>query len=232
MNRYRSPCGFVGATDLRGANRLRTRYTGIGRRALYVPPRSSTRSPGRAAAGLAPKSPVSADAEAATQAAMKATGAMIQTREGTRTHYGGDSAAGPGLVGKKPERVHVCRAERGEVPVIERRDLLFGETLDERDDARVDDAQGEVAIRVLELAAADQIEAGRRFDAVGALEDVVEEGEPDLARQPLMTPVIELGQDQSRNDEILGGRKEQGGAPVVIRVRLVERREQRPGIEN
>ncbi len=47
-----------------------------------------------------------------------------------------------------------------------------------------------------------------------------------------MTPVVQLGEDEDRHDEILIGLAQQAGATVVIRVGRVERREQRSRVEH
>ncbi len=50
--------------------------------------------------------------------------------------------------------------------------------------------------------------------------------------EPLMAPVVELGEHEDRDDEVFVGLADQSGAATVIGVGCVQRREQRTGVEH
>jgi hypothetical protein len=58
------------------------------------------------------------------------------------------------LSGLDLEGLHVGGPDRSEVTLVERRDLRFTQALGESDDARIDDAEREICIARLQLAAA------------------------------------------------------------------------------
>jgi len=105
---------------------------------------------------------------------------------------------------------------RCEVPVIERRDLRLFEALDQGEEARIDDAHREIGVVALQLEAAPQVCLGRALNAVGASQDVLQEGLPDRCRQPLVAPVVELGENERRHDQVLAGASDQLRAATVI----------------
>jgi len=95
------------------------------------------------------------------------------------------------------------RPHRSEVALVERRDLRLAQALGERDNTGVDDAEHEIHVASLELAAAGKIVACRRLDPVDPGEQIIEEDEPGLGWQPAAAPVVELSQDEGRYDQIL-----------------------------
>ena len=137
------------------------------------------------------------------------------------------AGAGPGRYDHGPyplrswpqlKRLDMGRPHRSKVALVERRDLRLGEALGERHDAGIDDPEREVRMPGLQLAAAGQIDARRRLGAVDPSEQIVEEDEPGLGGQPAAAPVVEHGEDEGRDDEILVGCRQQPRAALVIGV--------------
>jgi len=121
------------------------------------------------------------------------------------------------------KRLDVAWAHGSKVALVERRDLGLAEALGECHDAGVDDPEREVCVASLQLAATSQIDTRRRLSAVDPGKQVVEEDEPSLRWQPTTTPVVELREDQGRDDQVLVDVHEQPGATFVVRVSGVER---------
>jgi hypothetical protein len=117
--------------------------------------------------------------------------------------------------------------DRSEVALVECRDLRLDQPLRECDDAGIDDSEREIRIAGLQLAAAGKIAAGRRFDAVDASEQIVEEDEPGLGWESAAAPVVELGENESWYDQVFVRARQQPGAPLVIGIRGVEGGKQR-----
>lgn len=114
----------------------------------------------------------------------------------------------------------------------ERRHLGLVQSFDEGKKARIDDPAGQVAIGLLDLAAAFEVTVGRSLDPICAGEQVVQKGVPHRRGEPLVTPVIELGQNQRRDDEVLVGAEDQIGAARVVGICCVKTGEQRAGVED
>jgi hypothetical protein len=119
---------------------------------------------------------------------------------------------------------------RSNMALVERRDLRLAQALGERHEAGIDDSEREIGRASLQLAAAGKIGAGRRFDAIDPREQVVEEDEPGVGRQPAAAPVVELGQDEGRDDQILVCVGQESGAALMIGIGGVERSQQRTGV--
>ena len=119
-----------------------------------------------------------------------------------------------------------------EMSTVEGGDLRLGEPFRERHDARIDDADREIAICGLQLPTAREVARTWRLDDVDARQHVVEECEPGVGRQSTAAPVVELGEDQRWNDQILCGRNEQICAGRVIRIRGVKRSKERPRVQD
>jgi len=118
------------------------------------------------------------------------------------------------------------RPHRSKVALVERRDFRFAQALGQRHDAGIDDPEREVRVASLQLTAASEIDAIRRFNTVDPREQIVEEDEPGLRWQPAAAPVVELGEDEGRYDQILVRVGQQRGAAVVIGIGSVERGKQ------
>ena len=119
-----------------------------------------------------------------------------------------------------------------EVAVVERCDPSLAEPLEQRNDARVHHA--ELLVGVLELKGKAALEVGRRWalDAVGAGDDILQKRRPRLHAEPLVAPVVKLGQDERWDNEILVRLVDQCRAPAVIGISRVEGRQQRSRIED
>lgn len=123
-------------------------------------------------------------------------------------------------------------ADDGEVPAIERGELVLPESLDQREDARVDRPKPKIRVFGLEGLAPLELGPGRSLRSVGAVEKILEKSEPHLSAKPCATPVVELRQDQDRNHEILASFEQQRGAADVVGIRGVERCEQGARVEH
>lgn len=124
------------------------------------------------------------------------------------------------------------RTNCSEVPPVESCQLRLGEALEESDDARIHDSETEVGIRRLKGSAPPEILGVRVLDAIGAVDDIVHEREPRFQTQAFVAPVVELRQDETGDDEAFVGCLEQLGAAIVIGIGCVERRQERPCVED
>ena len=104
----------------------------------------------------------------------------------------GDSQQSDGR--QELKRVGVSGSHDREMPVIERSHPPLAKPLEQRDDARVHDAQPQVGIAALQRVTAFKIGLCRGFDAVGTEDDVLEERQPYLAVEPFVAPVVKLRQ--------------------------------------
>lgn len=118
------------------------------------------------------------------------------------------------------------RPHSSEVALVKRRDLRFAQALGERHHAGIDDPEREVCILRLKFTAAGKIGHRRWFDAVDAREQIVEKHEPGFGRKSASAPVVEFGEDEHRNHQILVRIDQEPSTPLVIGIGSVERREQ------
>lgn len=102
------------------------------------------------------------------------------------------------------------------VTLVECRNLRLGKPFGEGDDAGINDAEREISVACLQLAAPGQISVRRRLDAVDPGQQIVEKDQPGLGREPAAAPVIELSEDERRHHEILVAAREQPCAALVI----------------
>ena len=123
-------------------------------------------------------------------------------------------------------------ANNAEVPAVERHDLRLIEAFDQCDDARIDDSEAEVRVLSLEPSAAREIGGRYGLHPVCAGENVLEEGEPYADVETLVAPVVELGEYEDRNDEILLGSREKGCARAVIGIRGVQCSKEGAGVKD
>jgi hypothetical protein len=122
--------------------------------------------------------------------------------------------------------------QHAEVPVVERGQLGLSEPLNERKNACVDDANLLVVVLRLNLMTAREIGERGGLETVCAGEQVLQKGDPCAGAQPLVTPIVELGEDQCRHHEVFAGLAQEPGTTVVVGIGGVERCEQRSGVED
>jgi len=118
------------------------------------------------------------------------------------------------------------------VAVVECYHLRLAEPFREGDDARIDHADPEVGVAFLEVATTCEIGRARWLDSIRAGQDIVEKQQPCIAAEAPLAPVIKLGEDERRHDEILVGAGEQCGASSVIAVGGVECRKERSRVDD
>jgi len=123
-------------------------------------------------------------------------------------------------------------SHRPEVTLIKSRQLRLFEPLRQGQYARIDDPKGEVEVPGLEVTAATQIRCGRRFDAIGACDDVVEEDQPGVGRKATGAPVVEFRQHERWHHQVLGSFGQECCTAAVVGIRCVERCKKRPRIED
>lgn len=136
------------------------------------------------------------------------------------------------LLRQQPQCLHVGWAQHGEVSVIEGGQLVLPETLGEREHAGIDHTQRLICVLGLQLPAAFEIGRDRVLEPVGPVQHVFQERDPRVRAQTLMAPVVELGEHEDGHDEVFVGLAQQRGAPIVVGVGCVQRREQRAGVEH
>lgn len=120
--------------------------------------------------------------------------------------------------------------DSSKVALVECRDLWFAKPLRERNDAGIDDAERKIDVASLQLAASGKVSACWRLGAVHPRQQIVEKDKPSLRWEPAATPIVELSEDERRNDQILVGFGQEPGAAAVIGIRRVERGKQRTGV--
>ena len=109
-------------------------------------------------------------------------------------------------------------ADGCEVPMVEGGDLGLAQAFARRDDARVNDPQAEIPVLALQLRATAEVGVRGMLGAVGACRQVCHEGEPHIRGEPLVAPIVELGEHQGGDDEVLAGVEQQRRAGRVIAV--------------
>lgn len=116
--------------------------------------------------------------------------------------------------------------------LVERRHLGLAEAFGQRDDAGIDHAQRQVSIPVLKLATTAKVGRGWGLDAIRAAHHIIEEDQPRVGRQAPSAPIIQLGQDECGDDQVLSRIGEERGTPTMVGIGSVERRQQRSGVED
>jgi hypothetical protein len=118
-------------------------------------------------------------------------------------------------------------AHDAEVAPVERDELVFTQTLDDREHGRIDEADPQVTIRLAKLSRPAVVGRAKILDHEPTSLDVGEETEERVDPQPLVTPVVDLDQHGSWDDAALVGVCEKIDASGVVGVPGVQQREQR-----
>jgi hypothetical protein len=118
------------------------------------------------------------------------------------------------------------------VPTVEGGEPLLSKPLEERDDAGVDDPEAEIAVVRLELAATRNVGLDQSLQPVGPALDVLEERKPDIRVKTSVTPVVELGEHEYRDDEVLRGIFEEVDAREMVGVVAVQGRQENTGVDD
>ena len=126
----------------------------------------------------------------------------------------------------------VPRPNDAKVALIERRDLWLVKSFGQRNYACVDQPEVQIAIPVLQLAAAVEINVGWRFHPISAAADIVKKDQPRVNGQSLGAPVVEFCQDQDWHDQIVGCSGDEFRASPVIRIGGIQSRQDRSGVED
>lgn len=154
----------------------------------------------------------------------------------TEVVTGADASARLGVprrrLREKHERVDVARPERTEVSVVQGCQLGLVQALHDGQDRRVDEANVGIVIAVAERPDAGVIRSLKVFDAIRARLDVVEQGHKDTWMQAGVNPVVHFDEYRRRDYQRFLGFFDEPPARSVIGVASVERRVQRPGIED
>lgn len=123
------------------------------------------------------------------------------------------------------------RAHDREVAAIERRDGRDPESLRGDDDGGINGPERQIFIRDDELGDPDPVRGIDGFGDEGAGREVSEEPCLGVRTQSLLDEVGDLRDDEMRNDERTGMRREQFEACVVVPVVLVDVGVQRTGVD-
>lgn len=115
---------------------------------------------------------------------------------------------------------------------IQRGELWFTESLDDSQHGSVDQADIGICILVAHLAGAPIIIALQVLHSVSASIDVIQQRNQNAWMQSLVDPVVDLDQDQRRDDEWLGCLLHKFPAASVGSIVSVQRRVQRTGIQD
>ncbi len=102
------------------------------------------------------------------------------------------------------------------MPVVEGGKLALVEPLDQGEHAGVNDPEWLVGVSGLKFVAALQVSGRRALGSVNAGAQVVEEDEPGRDAQSLVAPVIELGEYERRNDQVLVCLAQERGTSGVV----------------
>lgn len=116
--------------------------------------------------------------------------------------------------------------------MVERRQLRLAEPFDQSEDARVDHSDGEIFIGRLKVMAPSQVGVAGVLDPVRTGKQVIEETEPDRRREPLVAPIVELGENQGRDDKGLACPEDGLGAAVMVGIGGVEAGQQDARVED
>lgn len=114
------------------------------------------------------------------------------------------------------------RPNGSKVMMVEGRHLRLAQTFRECHDAGVDDSECKIRIPSLQLTATGKIGDRRRLDVVGTRDHVIEEDEPGLRCQTTLAPVVELGEHEGRDDQVLVRFRQQPGTGFMIGIGRVE----------
>lgn len=143
-----------------------------------------------------------------------------------------DTGGDADVLREKNQRVDMAWPECAEMSVVEARELGFFQTLHDGQDRRIDEPNVGIVIPVAERPNTGVVRGLKVFDAVRARLDVVEEGDKNTGMQPSVNPVIHFDEHRRRDDQPLLGFFDEPPACSVVGVASVERRVQRPGIED
>jgi hypothetical protein len=149
--------------------------------------------------------------------------AWVVTRWYAPTTTLGRSSAGFSGSRSERERLDMSRSHGSEVTLVERGDLGLAEALRKGDHAGIDDPQGEIVVAHLQLAATGEVDRDGGLHTVDPRKHIIEEHVPCRAGKATGAPVVQLGQDQGRDDQVLVGVQEQARARLMVGIGRIER---------
>lgn len=128
--------------------------------------------------------------------------------------------------------VHVSRSQDSEVAPVERRELGFSESLDDREDGRVDEADVHICVRVAQFPDPSVVLDGEILDQVRTCGHVVEKRPQDAGMHPRVDEGVDLDQNGRRDDERFVGVLDEGARGGVVGIATIERGVERARVED
>src|SRR5699024_3814341 len=104
---------------------------------------------------------------------------------------------------KQRKRLNMCRADYGEVPVIESGDALFTVSFSERDDSGVGAAEPQVSVRGDQIADPSPVSAGERFNMQSLVQDRLVEKDLSPGTQLALEQIGGFGDHHRSGDQWL-----------------------------
>ena len=126
----------------------------------------------------------------------------------------------------------MTRCNDGEVAAVERRDLRLGERLTRDDDGGIDEAKVKRFVRLLQLGGALQLMLVKVVQAVGATDDILDEGLPRSRTVELVQPVVDFDEDRRWDHEVLAGLLDGPHTASMLGIGRVEQRDDRTRVED
>lgn len=115
--------------------------------------------------------------------------------------------------------------------MIERGNILLVETLGDRQDCGIHQADVRIGILLTDLPYAAVVGKDEVLDSKDAGQDVVQEGKVYAAVEPRPNVVIHLYEDGSRHDQRPGERIEKCATAIEIRLVTIESSNERSGVD-
>ena len=125
----------------------------------------------------------------------------------------------------------MTRCNDGEVAAVERRDLRLGERLTRDDDGGIDEAKVKRFVRLLQLGGALQLMLVKVVQAVGATDDILDEGLPRSRTVELVQPVVDFDEDRRWDHEVLAGLLDDPHTASMLGIGRVEQRDARTRVQ-
>jgi hypothetical protein len=106
--------------------------------------------------------------------------------------------------------------------MVEAGQFRFVETLDDRQNSRVDESDVGIGVAITDLSDSYVVGGFQVLDRICPLLDVTEEGNESPGVETLVDPVVHFDEDRRRDDKRLIGRLDQRPTGGVVCIRAVE----------
>ena len=116
--------------------------------------------------------------------------------------------------------------------MIESRHLLLTEALENSEHGSIHNTDLEVGVSRLKIVTALDVLCGQDLQFIGAPKQILKKAEPDIGREPLLAPIVQLAQNKDWDHEAFARPRDEGCTSLVVRIGTIKGSEKHARIED